>query len=223
MAGTDRPAGRRAIDAIRTGVAAARDPIADRVGQAIDSVERKRPELPGARVRRVRRMGSRPLARLDDAFPEAKNALPVEIGLRTIEVADIAGTAVAGDDQRGGDFLPLRRFRGKNWKARWERLRKAQDRMATLPPIEVVKYGGGYWVEDGHNRVALALYAGQVGIDADVTERVPSGGVRTEPLGSLAAIAAGSSSVRTAAGGQATSGELAHEERLLAVEPDDGS
>jgi hypothetical protein len=222
MAETERPTGRRAIDAIKTGVAAARDPIASRVGQAVDTVERKRAELPGARVRRVRRMGSQPLARLADVHPDANNALPVEIGLRTIDVADIAGTAVAGGDQRGGDFLPLRQFRGKNWKARWQRLQKAQDRMAALPPIEVVKFGGRYWVEDGHNRVALALYTGQVGMDADVTERVPSGGVRTEPLGSLAATAAGSSSVRTAAGGQATSGELAHEERFQPVEPDGG-
>jgi hypothetical protein len=219
----ERPVGRRAIDAIRTGVAAAREPIAERVGQAKDTVERKRPELPGARVRRVRRMGSRPLARLDDVHPDARLALPVEIGLRTIDVTDIAGTAVAGGDQRGGDFLPLRPFRGRNWKARWQRLQMANDRLESLPPIEVVKFGGGYWVEDGHNRVALALYAGQIGIDADVTELITSGGVRTEPLGSLTASATGSSSVRAAGGGQVASVELATEDRFVPSEPDSGS
>ncbi len=164
-------------------------------------------------------MGSRPLARLDDVHPAARRALPVEIGLRTIDVADIAGTAVAGGDQRGGDFLPLRPFRGKNWRARWQRLQKAQDSLAALPPIEVVKFADRYWVEDGHNRVALALYTGQVGIDADVSELVPSGGTRTEPLGSLTASAAGSNSVRAAGGGQPASQELAVEDRLLPSEP----
>lgn len=200
-----RPPGRRALDALHSGVMAAREL-----------------ELPGARVRRVRRMGSRPLARLDDLHPDARRALPVEIGLRTIDVADIAGTAVAGGDQRGGDFLPLRPFRGKNWRARWQRLQRAQDTLAALPPIEVVKFGGRYWVEDGHNRVALALYGGQVGIDADVSELVPSGGARTEPLGSLTASAAGSNSVRAAGVGQAASRELAVEDRARPIEPDDG-
>jgi hypothetical protein len=198
----ERPAGRRALDALHSRVTAAREL-----------------ELPGARVRRVRRMGSRPLARLDDVHPEARRALPVEIGLRTIDVAEIGGTAVAGGDQRGGDFLPLRQFRGKNWRGRWQRLQKAQDSLAALPPIEVVKFGGRYWVEDGHNRVALALYTGQVGIDADVSERIPSGGQRTEPLGSLTASAAGSNSVRAAGGGQPASRELAVEDRLPPSEP----
>ncbi len=77
------------------------------------------------------------------------------------------GTAVGGGDQRGGDFLPLRPFRGRNWTARWQRLRQAQDRLAVLPPIDVVKYADRYWVVDGHNRVALALYGGQLEIDAE--------------------------------------------------------
>ena len=115
-----------------------------------------------------------PLPYLYEVHPEARLARPVQVGLRTIDVADIAGTAVGGD-QRGGDFLPLRPFRGQNWTGRWQRLRKAQDRLAILPPIDVVKYAGRYWVVDGHNRVALALYDGQVGIDANIVELVPPG------------------------------------------------
>ncbi|MGK2849729.1 MAG: hypothetical protein ACSLFN_02305, partial [Candidatus Limnocylindrales bacterium] len=38
-----------------------------------------------------------------------------------------------------------------------------------------------------HNRVGMALYVGQIGIDASVVELVPPGGQRTEPIGSLAA------------------------------------
>ena len=109
------------------------------------------------------------------------------VGLRSIPVEKIAGTAVAGGDQRGGDFLPLKPFRGRNWQARWQRLRKAQDALRILPPIDVEKYDGRFWVTDGHNRVALALYANQPEIDASVVELVPPGGQRTEPIGTLEA------------------------------------
>ena len=171
-------AARGVIKRIRSGVAAAREPLADRVSQAATEVGHAWNERPGARVRRVRRMGKRPLPYLYDVHPDARLARPVEVGLRTLDIDEIAGTAVGGGAQRGGDFLPLKSSRTKNWQARWQRLRKAQDRLAVLPPIDVFKFGGRYWVVDGHNRVALALYGGQVAIDANVdrarsTRRTP--------------------------------------------------
>jgi hypothetical protein len=218
---------RKAIDALRDSVAAAVDgfsaaaePIVDRVQVAIGDAERTWHERPGARVRRVRRMGAYPLPSLYELHPEARQARPVQVGLRTIEAADIAGTAVGGGDQRGGDFLPLRPFRGQNWSGRWQRLRQAQDRLAILPPIEVVKFADRYWVVDGHNRVALALYGGQVGIDASVVELVPMGGTRTEPIGSFAATAAESRSVRTAGSGHRPSDALSRNEPTV-VDPSD--
>ena len=170
---------KRLVDSVKDGVTAA-------VGSVVSGLRDL--ELPGARVRRVRRLGHRPLASLWDLFPEAKQAHPLDIGLRSIDVEAIRGTAVAGSDQRGGDFLPLKAFRGNNWSGRWNRLRQANERLESLPPIDVVKYDGGYWVADGHNRVALAKYAGQDVIDASVVELVPSGGRRTEPLGELGPI-----------------------------------
>ena len=149
-------------------------------------------------------MGKQPLVFLYDVHPEARLARPVEVGLQTIDVDEIAGTAVGGGAQRGGDFLPLKSFRGANWTARWQRLRRAQDGLAVLPPIDVVKSGDRYWVVDGHNRVGLALYGGQAAIDADVTELVPLGEHRTEPIGSLASSVAESRAVRTAGSGQPT-------------------
>ena len=83
----------------------------------------------------------------------------------------------------------------------------AQDRMAELPPIDVVKYDGSYWIIDGHNRVGLALYVGQVGIDASVVELVPPGGHRTEPIGSLAAQVESSRLVRGRVEREAASGD----------------
>jgi hypothetical protein len=166
-------------------------------------------------------MGAEPLPYLNDVHPEARLARPVQVGTRTIDVADIAGTAVGGGAQRGGDFLPLKPFRGKNWQARWQRLRQAQDRLAILPPIDVVKYAGRYWVVDGHNRVALALYAGQDEIDANIVELVPPGGRRTEPITSLAATAADSRAVRTAGRGHRPSDALARNEPVVSDRPPD--
>lgn len=225
---------RKAIDAIQSGVSAAvggvhaaadgvaavTEPLVDRVQEAIEDFGRSWQERPGARVRRVRRMAAQPLPNLYDLYPEARQARPVQVGLRTIDVADIAGTGVGGGHQRGGDFLPLKPFRGQNWLARWQRLRRAQDALAILPPIDVAKYAGRYWVIDGHNRVALALYGGQVGIDANVTELVPMGGQRTEPIGSLAASAAESRSIRTAGAGHRPSDALSLEEPLVTSEPE---
>jgi hypothetical protein len=165
-------------------------------------------------------MGARPLPYLMDVHPEARAARPVQVGLRSIDVADIAGTAVGGGAQRGGDFLPLKQFRGKNWAGRWQRLRRASDRLETLPPIDVLKFGDRYWVVDGHNRVGLANYTGQVGIDANITELVPPGARRTEPIVSLAPMAAESRSLRTAATGNRPSAELVRDEPLDTLGPE---
>jgi hypothetical protein len=124
------------------------------------------------------------------------------LGLRTIDVDRIRGTAVGGPVQRGSDFLPLRPFRSRNWESRWQRLRQANDRLVALPPIDVVRYAGDYWVLDGHNRVASALYNGQVGIDANVVELVPPGHAPSEKSGNLAAALTGSRSIRTAGKGR---------------------
>lgn len=198
------------VDGVTSAVGAAVDAAVDGIRQLPGTV-RDLPdtirELPGGRVRRVRRLGSVPLPSLYQLYPEARQARPVEIGLRTLDVGEIRGTAVGGGDQRGGDFLPLKAFRGPNWRARWQRLRRAQDQLVDLPPIDVVKYDGGYWVLDGHNRVALALYGGQVAIDASVVELVPPGGRRTEPIGTLASEVEGSRMLRGRVVAEATARE----------------
>jgi hypothetical protein len=198
---------RRAVDTVVDGAEAVTDPIVDRVSSVLEGARDTWQERPGARVRRVRRLGAQPLPFLMDVHPEARSARPVQVGVRTIDVDEIAGTAVGGGDQRGGDFLPLKQFRGRNWAGRWQRLRRAHDRLEALPPIDVLKFGGVYWVVDGHNRVGLAKYTGQVGIDANITELVPSGARRTEPIVSLAPMAADSRSLRAAAAGSRSTDE----------------
>jgi hypothetical protein len=196
------PPARGVLKRVRDSAGAAVEPIVGKMSDAVGSAGRSWADRSGARVRRVRRMARHPLPSLPELHPDARQARPVEVGLVSIPVESIRGTAVGGGDQRGGDFLPLKPFRGTNWLGRWSRLRRANDRLESLPPIDVVKYDDGYWVTDGHNRVALALYNGQVEIDATIVELVPSGGRRTEPLGSLSVSAAESLSVRAAGAGR---------------------
>jgi hypothetical protein len=190
---------RKAAERLLAAPKAAAEPLVGGVNAAVGATARTIRELPGMRVRRVRQMGRYPLASLPEIYPESRLARPVAIGVRPIPVDEIRGTAVGGGDQRGGDFLPLKPFRGENWLARWQRLRHAYDNLAILPPIDVVKYADGYWVVDGHNRVALALYGGQQEIDASIVELVPPGGQRTEPFESLAAEVEAARPLRTRA------------------------
>jgi hypothetical protein len=192
------------------------DAVEDVVGDALDaarSAVRRLDELPGARVRRVRRAGRQPLPELYRVHPEARTASPREIGVRTIDVDEIAGTAVGTSIRRGADFLPLRPFRTRNWQARWQRIRQAIDRLTILPPIDVFRYDDRYWVQDGHNRVAAAKYGGQVQIDANVVDLVPPGEVSTERPDTLAPVLTGSRALRTAGAGRRV-GDLTHEDRI---------
>ena len=193
-----QPVVQRVVSAIDDAVHSAVGAIEGVADAARDATTRGLEARPGARVRAVRRRGRKPLPMLYEVHPDARGATPHEIGLLTIDVADIAGTAVGGARQRGGDFLPLKPFRSANWKARWQRLRSAADRLAILPPIDIVRFGDSYWVLDGHNRVASALYGGQLSIDADVTDLRLPGEARSEAPASLAAQVADHRDLRAA-------------------------
>jgi hypothetical protein len=147
----------------------ARHAVAERAGQLAVALA----ERPGARVRRVRRMAKEPLPVLWDVHPEARNAPMRELGIVEVPVERILGTAQEVGD-RGGDFLPLKAFRGDNWRARWQRILAAVNDMKHLPPVDLIRTGDEYWVVDGHNRVAAALYNGQLSLDANVMDlRLP--------------------------------------------------
>ncbi len=196
--------------------------VAGKAGRAIGRVSSRWQARPGARSRHLRQLGSVPLPNLYDLHPEARKETPREIGLRPVDVDEIAGTAVGGVAQRGADFKPLPAFRSHNWEARWQRIRRAVDNLAILPPIDVVRYppGGRYWVLDGHNRVAAALDVGQVGIDANVTELVPPGQNPSERPGDLAAVLAGTRSLRAA--GQGAPLQSVQDDVVLGVPAADG-
>lgn len=53
---------------------------------------------------------------------------------------------------------------------RWKRVFAAFLQDKTLPPVELYKLGGAYFVVDGNHRVLAASYRGAVAVDALVTE-----------------------------------------------------
>ena len=114
------------------------------------------------------------LPSLYDVYPAADKAPRRAVGLRSIPLERIAGT-MRHPSQNTADFLPLPRLRGQNWRGRWQRINRAQDRLAVLPPIDLVQAGEDFYVADGHNRVAAAKQAGAVEIDADVTQLILPG------------------------------------------------
>jgi hypothetical protein len=109
-----------------------------------------------------------------DRYPEATRAPRRRVGVTTVPLDRIVGT-MRHPSQNTADFLPLPRLRGENWRARWQRITRAMDSLATLPPVDLVQVGDEYFVADGHNRVAAARHADGVEIDADVTQLVMPG------------------------------------------------
>ena len=123
---------------------------------------------------RLKTVAGRSLPRLDDVDPRASRAARHWRGLAAVPVSEIVGTASYLPGTRRDDFLPTPGSEPADWQARWNRLEEAARSLIPLPPIDLLKADDGYWVIDGHNRVALAKSTGQIWIDADVTELVPA-------------------------------------------------
>jgi hypothetical protein len=111
---------------------------------------------------------SKRLALLSEIHPEALRASRVDVGLRTVPVAAIKGTTSPTQTRRDRAFMPWRVARGRDWEGRWQRLQDAARTLAILPPIDLLQVGEGFWVVDGHNRVAMARAVGQLAVDANV-------------------------------------------------------
>ena len=122
---------------------------------------------------RLRTVAGQSLPRLDDVDPRASRTPRHWRGLTAVPVSAIVGTASYPPGTRRDDFMPTPGSEPADWQARWDRLEEAARSLIPLPPIELLKADDGYWVVDGHNRVALAMSIGQLWIDADVTELVP--------------------------------------------------
>jgi hypothetical protein len=86
-------------------------------------------------------------------------------GLRTVPVEQIRGSVGRCSEFDRG-FMPAR----AGVEERWKRIDRAFHRGEELPPVNLYKVGGFYFVLDGHHRVSVARYHGVGWIDASVTE-----------------------------------------------------
>lgn len=125
------------------------------------------------RVRRKQRMaglgglfrrGDRQTLGLDEVLAAVGNRGERQLGLKTIKLADIAGSV-----DRGRDFDPEFRPTSGRSRARWERIAEAVRRGQPLPPIDVYQVGERYFIRDGHHRVSVLRALGDTAVEADVT------------------------------------------------------
>jgi hypothetical protein len=85
------------------------------------------------------------------------------VGIQPIPIRRIVGTVDRGRDF-DREFLPRR----PDIEDRWKRVERAFPD-GEYPPIVVYEVDGSYFLEDGHNRVAIAKQRGAEFIDAEIT------------------------------------------------------
>jgi hypothetical protein len=84
--------------------------------------------------------------------------------LEVVPLASIVGT-VDPTTEFDGRFRPA----STRLRRRWEQIALAHRRGIALPPIDLRRGPGGYYVVDGRHRVSVARSFGYLGIDAWVT------------------------------------------------------
>jgi nucleotide-binding universal stress UspA family protein len=115
----------------------------------------------------------RPLRSFQEDAERAGMLIQRKLGLRTIEISRIVGS-VGRSQELGPDFRPPARQRRRPDEDRFKRIQSSIAAGREMPPIDVYKLGFGYYVLDGHHRLAAALQNGQVDIEANITEFLPA-------------------------------------------------
>jgi hypothetical protein len=83
-----------------------------------------------------------------------------------VPIRDIVGTADGAAGKFDRDFLPT----DERSRSRFQTIAIALRQGEELPPIEVYRLHGHYYVSDGHHRVAAARALGEKSIAAHVIE-----------------------------------------------------
>ena len=83
----------------------------------------------------------------------------------TVEVEKISGSVGRCLDFDRG-FLPVCSCLGDRWRS----VDRAFQERRFLPPVELYKFDGRYFVLDGNHRVSVARYRGAAAVDAMVTQ-----------------------------------------------------
>jgi hypothetical protein len=124
----------------------------------------------GARLRLVRHDAGEMLSL--EQVVDARGGVNVrDLGLQTIMLDSVVGTAGRRASEFDGRFRPTTR----RTERRWLSIARARRRGQPLPPIDVFRVGDVHFVHDGHHRVSVARAEGDTAIDARVRE------IRTRP------------------------------------------
>jgi hypothetical protein len=105
---------------------------------------------------------------LHDVVPRA-DSLPRSLPRVELVPADAVVGTTRHPSTLTEDFLPRPEQRTPHWRHDFNRILAAQEELAVLPPVELLKVAGRYFVVDGHKRVAAARRSGAV-LDAIVVE-----------------------------------------------------
>ncbi len=92
-----------------------------------------------------------------------------DLGPRVVDVARIIGSVGRAGALRK-NFQSIQQSRTE--RQRFERVLHLLEVGTVLPPVSLYRLGYGYYILDGHHRVAAAKQLGQLDIDAVVTEFV---------------------------------------------------
>ena len=84
---------------------------------------------------------------------------------RTVNLRQIRGSV-----GRQGDFDADCHPIESNTEQRWMRVATAREEGRGLPPVQLIRVGETFFVQDGHHRVSVARARGELDIEAEVTE-----------------------------------------------------
>jgi hypothetical protein len=107
-------------------------------------------------------------------LPCIDGAAPVDrlgrypVGEQVVALRDVVGTVDPANKIFDRDFRPT----GQRSRDRFQRIFVALCRGEQLPPIELYRWRGRYYVFDGHHRVAAARAMGMDYLAGDVTDLV---------------------------------------------------
>jgi hypothetical protein len=114
----------------------------------------------------VGRTGRLDLPCIDDTTFDRLGRHP--LGEQVVALRDIIGTVDRADKGFDRDFRPT----GQRARDRFQRVFVALCRGEPLPPLELYRWGGHYYVSDGHHRVAAARAMGMDYLAGHVTDLV---------------------------------------------------
>ena len=100
------------------------------------------------------------LAALNDLATTSHDA-----GLQLVPLAQIRGSLDRAEEY-DAEWRPL----DDRDQQRWLRVATARAEGRGLPPVQLIRLRGAYYVQDGHHRVSVAVARGERDIEADVTE-----------------------------------------------------